>query len=255
MKKLFLCLTCLILLGCGSSRRVKLTGCDHPSGWCNEIRDLSAKSWKYAQLSKNVYNDPFKYDVSNWFEEIQTFENKDLDFYAVLFIDKITEEPVLVFRGTDSARDFVTGNNPFKQKQNDHALAIYDKLKEKYTDKDFIVAGHSLGGGIAIHISLNKEKVTAFSFNGSPVFRNRKKIENIRYSIVENGEILKAVRAPGREAKQLYTSIGCSKGDPIAQHDMQKLATCLTQIGATEDKSAKTSLNINKLEDKYSDKN
>ena len=242
-----------VVMGCGTTK-VKLTECDHSSGWCYEIRDLASKSWKYAQLSKNVYNKPFKYDVSAYFTEIKSYENEDLDFYAVLFEDKSNNDLVLVFRGTDSGRDFITGNNPFKQDQNNHAFKVYDEIKQQYGARNYIVAGHSLGGGIAINISLNRENVTAFSFNGSPVFRNKNNYPNQRYSIVENGEILKIVRILAREANQLYTSIGCAKGGPVTQHDMRKLATCLTQIGGIEDAEARQSLKTNEIEFKYPSK-
>ena len=248
MKKIIVLLICsFFLFGC-ASYKIKLTDCDHPSGWCKEIRDISAQSWKYAQLSKNVYNDEFQFDVSSYFETIKEYPNESIDFYAVLFKDKSNGEFVLAFRGTDSFKDFKTGNNPFKQSQNNYAMKIFDEIKTKYGAKSHTVVGHSLGGGIAIHISLNREHVTAYSFNGSPVFRNKNNVKNNRFSIVEHGEILKIVRALGREADQLYTSIGCTSGNPITQHDMQSLATCLTEIGGFQDPEARMSLKKNNID-------
>ena len=228
-----------------------MTGCNHPSGWCNEIRNIANKSWKYGQLCKNVYNKPFSFQVSDYFEKIQDFENKSIDFFATLYKDKSSNEFVLVFRGTDSFEDFKTGNNPFKQSQNKYALEIYDEIKKQYGFNKCIVTGHSLGGAIAINISLNRQNVTVFSFNSSPVFKNINNISNDRYSIVENGEILKLLRIFGREATQLYTSIGCSNGDPIKQHDMKSLAICLTQIASIESIEAKNSLIKNGIKPEY----
>ncbi|MCW5521190.1 DUF2974 domain-containing protein [Aureitalea sp. L0-47] len=251
MKKyLILIVFATLVLGCGSSR-IKLTGCNHYTGWCNEIREISSKSWMYAQLSKNVYNDQFQFKVSDYFEQLQEFPNEDIDFYAVLFKERSNNGLVLVFRGTDSFKDFKTGNNPFKQSQNKYAIKIFDQIRKQYGREPVTVAGHSLGGGISIHVSLNRENVTAYSFNGSPVFRNKNDVENKRFSIVENGEILKIVRALGREADQLYTSIGCSKGNAVKQHDMQRLATCLTQIGGIEDPVARESLKLNDIDFEY----
>lgn len=230
------------LSSCNSIIKDPLTECNHPSGWCKEIRDLANISWKYAQLSKNVYNKPFQYDVTNYFDRIKDYENTDLSFFATLYKEKSTGQYIFVYRGTDSIIDFPRGNNPFKQDQNKYALEIYDQAKDSLHFNNCIVAGHSLGGGIATHISLNRKNVKSFSFNGSPVFRNKLKIENDRYSIVEHGEVLKLARILGREADQLYTSIGCSKGNSIDQHDMQSLATCLTQIAATTDTEATESL-------------
>lgn len=235
----------MILYSCGS--RKTLTECDHPSGWCKEIREISDKSWKYAQLSKNVYNKPFQFNVDKYFEKVEDFENKEIDFFATLYKDKITGKYIFVFRGTDSFKDFSTGNNPFRQKQNKYGMEIFDQCRNKYHITDCVVTGHSLGGGIATHISLNREHATAYTFNRSPVFRNKLKIKNDRYTIVENGEILKAARLFGREPNQLYTSIGCTKGNPIKQHDMQALAECLTKIAAFEDNEAKESLLLNHI--------
>jgi hypothetical protein len=245
-KLLFLFFSILIT-SCNCYRKIPLTDCEHPSGWCKEIRDLAAHSWKYAQLSKNVYNKTYSYNVDDYFETIQTYENKNISFYAVLFRDKVTNEFVLVFRGTDSAKDFKTGNNPFYQQQNIYGLEIYDEIKKKHNPEKMCVAGHSLGGGIAINISLNRENVKAYSFNGSPVFKNKLNFDNPRYSIVEYGEILKLPRIFGSEATQEYTSIGCSKGDPIKQHDMQSLANCLTRIATIEDPEALKSLEKNNI--------
>lgn len=243
----FILFLSLLVIFCNCRSRRDLTECDHPSGWCKEIRNLSGKSWKYAQLSKNIYNKPFQFNLEKHFEKIEDFENKDIDFFATLYKDKLTGKYIFVFRGTDSFKDFKTGNNPFRQKQNKYGLLIYDKSKAKYNFSECIVTGHSLGGGIATHISLNRENATAYTFNRSPVFRNKMNIKNDRYTIVENGEILKLPRLFGREPNQLYTSIGCSKGGPIAQHDMKKLADCLTRIAANEDNDAKESLLLNKI--------
>ncbi|MGX7668880.1 Mbeg1-like protein [Flavobacterium pedocola] len=230
---------------CISYTKVPLSDCDHTSGWCKEIRDIAVKSWKYAQLSKNVYNKTFQFKTDKYFEKIENFENESINFFAVLYKEKQENQYVLVFRGTDSFNDFKTGNNPFKQEQNKYALKIYDLIKRRYNFQNCIVAGHSLGGGIAIHVSLNRENITAFTFNGSPVFKNKNNISNERYSIVENGEVLKIARILGREADQLYTSIDCSSGNTIKQHDMKNLAICLTQIAAVENKEATESLILN----------
>lgn len=230
---------------CISYTNIPLTECEHASGWCKEIREVANKSWKYSQLSKNVYNKPFQFNLDKYFEKIEDFENKNLHFFASLYREKSTGLFVFIFRGTDSGQDFYTGNNPFRQKQNKFALEVYDSIKKRFGFDSCVVAGHSLGGGIAIHLSLNRENITAFSFNGSPVFRNKKKIENERYSIVENGEVLKLARILGREADQLYTSINCSNGNPIKQHDMKSLAICLTQIAASDNKEATESLLLN----------
>ena len=243
-------LSLLLFISCKSAK-IQLTGCDHYSGWCNEIREISVKSWKYAQLSKNVYESDYKFKLTDYFEEIESFENTYIDFYSTLFLDKMNGDYVLVFRGTDSFKDFKTGNNPFRQIQNNYALIVFDYIVNKYNLRNITVTGHSLGGGMSIHTSLNRPNVIAYSFNGSPVFKKSAEFNNERYSIVENGEVLKLLRIFGREATQLYTSIGCSNGNPIKQHDMKSLAVCLTKIAAIEDEEAKMSLKNNDIEFEY----
>lgn len=249
--RFFLIVISLVISSCVASRKVKMTDCNQPHGWCKEIRDISVKSWKYAQLSKDVYNKPFQFIVSDYFEKIEDYENSSIDFFATLYKEKSKGNYILVYRGTDSLKDFKTGNNSFKQEQNIYGLKIFDSIKKQYGSLKYTVVGHSLGGGIAIHISLNRENVTAYTFNGSPVFKNINNFVNDRYSIVERGEILKAMRLFGREATQLYTSIGCTRGNPLTQHDMQSLAICLTQIAAIDSPEARKSLEKNSIEFEY----
>ena len=229
-----------------------MTGQNHSSGWSDQIRELATHSWKYAQLSQNVYEGNFGFKVTDYFHKVMDYENDEIHFFATLFKDNKIGEYILVFRGTDSFTDFKTGNNPFTQTQNELALNIFDEIKKEYSIDAITVVGHSLGGGIATHVSLNRENATSYSFNGSPVFiRKGKTINNTRYSIVENGEILKGARALAKEASQLYTSIDCSKGTPIEQHSMKLLAICLTQIAATENMEADISLKLNNIQSKY----
>lgn len=250
ISRIFILSILCLSMSCKSSK-LDMTGCEHYSGWCDQIRDISVHSWKYAQLSKNVYESDYKFDVTDYFEEIQSFENVNIDFYSTLFLDKMTGEYVLVYRGTDSFKDFKTGNNPFKQSQNNYALIVFDYVVKKYMLNNIVTAGHSLGGGMSIHASLNRPNIIAYSFNGSPVFKKSANFNNERYSIVENGEILKLFRIFGREATQLYTSIGCTRGNPIKQHDMESLAVCLTQIAAIESSDAKMSLKKNSIDFEY----
>jgi hypothetical protein len=110
------------------------------------------------------------------------------------------------------------------------------------------VTGHSLGGGISIQISLCRENVNTYVFNTSPRFRRcAEPIRNRRVSVAEYGEILKLPRIFGREATQQYNSIGCTnRGSPFRQHQMRRLAECLTRIAALEENSeARRSLDLN----------
>ena len=225
--------------------------CEHYSGWCDPIRETAGDSWRFGQLSTNVYERGDSFEISNFAIKIEDYPNSTINFYASLFRLK-DGKLALVYRGTDSLADFLTGNNPFLQMQNSYGLDVFDRAVKEH-GMISVVAGHSLGGGIAMHVSLNRPDVTAFSFNGSPVFRKKSgEFENERYSIVEYGEILKAARVFGRSATQYYTSIGCTEdGGVIRQHSIRLLAECLTQIAATQSMEADASLRQNKIEREY----
>ena len=242
IRALLVAVTAAALTACGQNiRHLDLTGCDHPSGWRKEIRGLAVNSWPYAQLSYVVYNKQPGLSIAPGFQELSVHENKSIGFYAVLFEDARDKSLVFVIRGTEDLTDWKKGN--FAQDQNNFGLESFKKIATANPGRNIVVAGHSLGGGVAMHISLNEPVQAAYSFNGSPNFRMKgSEPKTKRYSIVEYGEILKFPRVFGREATQLYTSIGCSEGDPITQHDQLFLATCLTQIAAADDPAAAASL-------------
>ncbi|WP_316923380.1 Mbeg1-like protein [Pseudomonas sp. zfem002] len=228
------------LVGCTNSSQVKQAGRDHSSGWSDQIRSLASHSVGPAQLAYNVYKDADQFDVSGRYRWVRDFEEKRMGFFASLYKENDQENYILAFRGTDSLADFKSGNNPIFQRQNGYALAVFDQVRDLYSPREITVVGHSLGGGIAIHVSLNRANVKAYSFNGSPVFHSDgPPFKNERYSIVEYGDPLKLGRILGREATQLYTSVGCTnKKNPFSQHAMKLLANCLITMASYENHSS-----------------
>lgn len=75
---------------------------------------------------------------------------------------------IVAFRGTDSVRDWVLANAaiPFST-QYYSANKFFRSLQERFGSKIELVTGHSLGGGIALGISL-RYGVDAVVFNSSP---------------------------------------------------------------------------------------
>lgn len=231
----------------------ELTGCDHHSKWCDQIRDTAAETYLYAQMSANTYNDAYQFKLPINYELVTKKDNDDIGFAYSIYENTHNDQTIIVFRGTEGAnfKDWWYGN--LWGSQNDRGLELFDTIREEIgSDETIILTGHSLGGGIALEISLKRENVEAYVFNTSPRFSaDGYSIENKRVSVVEHGEILKALRAPSREASQTYTSIGCSSGGPVAQHEQAKLAECLTQIAATESNEARRSLAQNNIEYLY----
>ena len=237
----FIIFACLMASGCVMYRHVPQTGRDHISGWSDEVRGTADEAWLYAQMANNAYaNSPShpRYHFPDRVSLLDEHDNDEIGFaYAVFRIRRTdgVDETVIAYRGTDNSADWRHGN--ISAEQNVRGLLVFDEWLQRIgRDAPIVVVGHSLGGGIAVHVSLNRERVRAFSFNGSPRFwREGGPIENDRVSIVEHGEVLKLPRLFGREATQVYTSIGCSnRMDRIEQHAIKRLADCLTQIAAFE---------------------
>ncbi|AZZ96012.1 DUF2974 domain-containing protein [Pseudoalteromonas sp. R3] len=249
MKILVIVVTLAILFGCTTtSKNVTLVDCDHPSGWCEQIRNTAQEAFVFAQMSHNVYQDDFQFSLPTKYSAVEHSDNDAIGFAYSIYEDTDTNTVILVFRGTEDITDWWYGN--FLGWQNESALELFDQQKSQYPEgTKFIVTGHSLGGAIALEISLKREHVDTYVFNTSPRFRFGEQVyENKRVSIVENGEILKLFRAPAPEATQTYTSLGCSSGGPLSQHEQSKLAVCLTKIAASQSAMAIESLNSNNIE-------
>lgn len=253
MKYFLITILFAIIAGCSSTSTTKdeLTGCDHPSGWCKEIRDTAQESFIYAQMAANAYDAPTQFKLPKEYSLIKMKDNDSIGFAYAIYKNNETNTLIISFRGTEGLKDWWYGN--LLASQNESGLNLFDQLKKEYSsDTKFVVVGHSLGGGIALEVSLKRENVDAYVFNTSPRFSaDGYNIENKRVSIVEHGEVLKALRAPSREVSQTYTSIGCSSGGPISQHEQAKLASCLTQIAAIGSELAKASLQNNGIKFTY----
>lgn len=155
-------------------------------------------------------------------------------------------EVVIVFRGTNFDRweDWLHGN--IGERQRYQALATYDLVKQKYPDASIIVAGHSLGGALAMQVSLCRDVRAAFTFDGSPRFRNsmcdKSRYKNNNFQVIEKGEILRLLRVAkilGDANPSAWTEIDCrQRGNPLNNHSMVELAGCLTVIAASEHSEA-----------------
>ena len=244
------------LSGCTYWRKVPLTGIGHPSGWSDQIRERAVEAYSYAQMSLNAYCDTEdRYDLGPDLINVRNADNDEAGFAYSIFERRSNgrlDEVIIAFRGTElgDTRDMYQGNAAGRQ--NPRGLALYDEIaaRPEYASVPITVTGHSLGGGIATHVSLQRDGADAYIFNSSPRFWRRGPIaENDRLSIVEQGELLKIFRMPGREAPQTYISINCVPGvAPLTQHGIRLLGNCLTRIAAWHDEKARASLIRNNIE-------
>ena len=237
---------------------VPLTGCNHETGWSDQVRATAGETWLFAQMAANAYDPPVPFDLGPGIEEFERRDNDDLGFAYVIYERKARgggpSSWVIAFRGTENHEnplvDWWYGN--LLGRQNARGLAVYRALRSRVGDDAISVTGHSLGGGIASHVSLCEAGVDTYVFNSSPRFRrcDGQWIPNRRWSVVEKGEVLKAGRVFLPEATQTYTSINCTRtGNPIYQHGMPLLASCLTSLAAwaEPDGAARASLTRNAI--------
>lgn len=228
-------------------------------------RKVAGEAYLYAQMAYNAYLPdpdpdfpPFK--LGPGVDLLEPPHDND-EFGLAYNVYARTEGPcapeiILAFRGTEGPTnrlDMWHGN--VRGEQNRRALKIFDD-KVAWRDAHMpgarmTVVGHSLGGGIATYISINRPSVASFAFDGSPHYWREDRsvrLPNVRHLIAETGEILFYVRAPAREADQLYTPFNCTwSWKPITQHDMRTLAVCLTTVAAYDTSEAEESLRLNGL--------
>ena len=260
MKRLIAIAAVALALGsCAHGQRsthTPMTGCDHPTGWSDQTRNTAKETWLHAQMAANAYKKPVTFDLGEQISEHQRGKNDDIGFAYVIYERRAESGPsswVIAYRGTENDKDplvdWVQGN--LLGRQNKRGLKVYRDLRAKVgADATISVTGHSLGGGIATYVSMCEPGVNSYIFNASPRFWrcSREWIKNMRYSVVETGEILRIARGPLAEPTQRYTQLNCVRtGNSIDQHDMGKLARCLTDIAAWGDDDAKASLSRNQI--------
>jgi hypothetical protein len=210
--------------------------------------DIAAQYAVYAILSNDAYSSshvqlPLP---QGWKENTDFRTNTDPKtgyaqaVYEMYQDDKLVEV-VLSFRGTDNKKDWITSLEPLHRIQVPEAEANYKKVLEKYKDTGakITVTGHSLGGGLALHISFHFPGADAIVFNASPVAKpGLKPKKNSRISISESGEILEtprdAVIVKWKNTKSVKFKF--LHGSAIFQHDISKLAINLVRLGATKSK-------------------
>ena len=163
------------------------------------------------------------------------------------------ERRIIAFRGTDTKQltDWVYGN--IGNTQRDQGLELYKQERAKLDAEGgkgvpISVTGHSLGGAIAIQVSLENPGVDAFVFNTSPRYTLLPPNTNQRVAIAERGDILEVLRNRSMPVRQDMLIINCHPTEGrIRSHSVRKLAECVTWIAGKTNAAARASVAANRL--------
>lgn len=153
-----------------------------------------------------------------------------------------TDEVVIAFRGTDSKRDWPTGNlavGPFSG-QYRQARKEFEKYLSRHPEAKITVTGHSLGGGLALSVSVRKG-VDAIVFDSSPrIFDGLgdKHLPATRVLIYEEGESMEIVRKRWKKIFEVVPQENIYKCNfdfkDVSKHRADYLARGLLKLGATD---------------------
>ncbi len=223
--------------------------------------EVAARYAVFAMMSANAYHRQdrvrFSLETLGWLPVNGKGEVTDLPARESrsglgydIYRHRERNEMVFAFRGTDSSRDYATAN-----------LAVWP-LSVQYTQADqefgkylaespgtkFWVTGHSLGGGLALSVSV-RHGVDAAVFDSSPrIFDglgdNHRPAE--RVLIYQDGEALATVRKVWRKIFKVVPreNIFITRFDYGGgrQHRADKLALGLLKMAATTDPAFQTVL-------------
>lgn len=119
-------------------------------------------AWQFAEFAVLSYHDNISNSFQNNWSYLQKHYNDHSGFFAHAFINHDFKIISIVFRGTDDkSSDWVFSNSCFYigciPMQYKDALEFYDTVHNVHGDNyQYIVSGHSLGGGLAQLLSIEK---------------------------------------------------------------------------------------------------
>lgn len=255
----------LLLSACATDLTQARSPCVYdPGGWCDFTRAAADESWRYAQLSNDVYRDEEKF--ARPLPEYQLAPDTPPEHeagYAYIVYDRFEAGPggeaklaerVIAYRGTEmnSFDDWVFGN--IGAQYNDRGWDTYAQQRKMLDEQGLdevpiTLTGHSLGGAIAAYVALREPRARSYAFNQSPRFSvPEEPTRNRRLSVSERGEALRGLPTGGGVFLQDTLVVNCRpRGAPWKDHSIRKLAECLTWIAAYDDADALASVSANAI--------
>ncbi|QRP63511.1 hypothetical protein I6J77_15590 [Rhodanobacter sp. FDAARGOS 1247] len=151
------------------------------------------KYFKYAMMASNAYDTPDQFYIPGWTRTDRYETKNDLEFDVYERDGSNPKEIVVAFRGTEfnHLKDWVANIAPIEPGQNKEAATFIAGLRRLHPFAQITTTGHSLGGALAMNMSLRFDGVNAVAFNSSPraFFRTKNK-SNSRVHVFEAGEVL-----------------------------------------------------------------
>jgi pimeloyl-ACP methyl ester carboxylesterase len=224
--------------------------------------EVAGRFATYAMLSSNSYHSHdrarFAVEKLGWIQVDldgnpttgPTMQHEHSGLAYDIYEKHDTNEVVFAFRGTDSRKDYLMANlavPPFNF-QYRQARKEFGRYMSQNGHKKAAVTGHSLGGGLALSVSVH-HGVNAITFDPSPrIFDGIGDLHEPaeRVIIYEDGEILQLFRAHWRKVSEVvqHKDIYCCSFDFEGnQHRSDFLALGLLTLGATVDPALQAVLN------------
>jgi pimeloyl-ACP methyl ester carboxylesterase len=177
----------------------------------------SSKTWVYSLMASNVYREKGQVFVIPGWEVASRWKSPSgLTFEEWTHKDSggKPDQIVVAFEGTkfSSLDDWQTNLSLIEPRQFREAYAYMDCLvKHRANGARIAVTGHSLGGALALNMSLRLPGIHAYVFDPSPRAFFKVKMKKVkadmragvapeRILVYESGEVLAFVRAPWQAA-------------------------------------------------------
>lgn len=176
--------------------------CENQNPWSDDSRQViqAAENFEYAMMASNSYkHDPttINYFIPRWTQvsRLESDSGLAIDVYEQIGNDDAVREVAIVYEGTNFSNlsDWKFNFALVQPNQFKEALSHAQSIRNQYGKIPITAIGHSLGGGLALNISMLVDDVKGVAFNSSPrAFWGEEDQDNgnPRIHLYEVGEIL-----------------------------------------------------------------